>query len=216
MAGKIVDITGRRYGRVVIERVIFPHPNSIKGAMCECICDCGNRYTRSRETIMAGKTNTCGCLRKENSARALKARAKHGMEGTKTYSAWRSMKRRCLSKRCKSYPDYGGRGITVCEKWMDFRGFFEDMGIAQEGMTLERKDNNKGYSKENCVWASQKDQANNKRNTTFITHDGITRSLAQWAEFFGIGRKLLWFRLKRGWSFEESIARPGRLYRGNP
>jgi hypothetical protein len=92
-----------------------------------------------------------------------KGNTKHGMYGTKTYNTWHSMKKRCKNKSEASFKHYGERGITVCEKWLTFEGFYEDMGDRPDGMTLDRIDNNKGYFKDNCRWASKTTQSSNKR-----------------------------------------------------
>ena len=102
------------------------------------------------------------------------------------------MKNRCLNSRHHAFADYGGRGITVCEKWLNFEGFLEDMGVRPAGRSLDRIDNNKGYSKENCKWATQKEQSNNKRNNHRITFMGKTQNITQWAEELGLNRNTLY------------------------
>jgi hypothetical protein len=116
--------------------------------------------------------------------------------GTKTYYVWRSMRHRCLNPKNASWKHYGGRGIAVCEKWAnDYDAFFQDMGEAPAGMSLERLDVNKGYFPENCVWATDVEQGRNRRNNKILTHNGKTMCLSEWAEFLGIGTDTLCRRL---------------------
>lgn len=116
--------------------------------------------------------------------------------GTKTYFAWRAMRSRCFNKKNPSWPHYGGRGIDVCEHWAkDYDAFFDDMGEAPENTSLERIDVNKGYYPENCTWATLGEQAVNKRTTRWITHNGETMCLSQWASKLGLPVDTLWRRL---------------------
>lgn len=108
------------------------------------------------------------------------------------------MKSRCLNKNKKSYSDYGGRGIKVCDRWMKFENFLEDMGERPAGMSLDRIDNNGNYCKENCRWATNHQQANNKRSNRLVTFHGVTKSASEWADDLGINRATLYDRLYRG------------------
>lgn len=138
-------------------------------------------------------------------------RIKHGMYLTKTYRAWNAMKQRCMFPRNPSYEAYGGRGIKVCEKWLDFRGFLEDMGQAPIGMTLERRDVDGMYEKINCLWAPNEIQQNNKRNSRKIEHMGMSLTIAQWERHFGYKRGFILIRLRRGWPIEK-VFEPPRVY----
>ena len=135
-------------------------------------------------------------------------RERHGMKKTPVYAVWCSMKRRCFDKNCVAYPNYGGRGITVCKKWLKFSGFFEDMGHPGEGMSLERIDNNKGYSLDNCVWADNGTQSRNKRNNIKIEINGETRILADWAAEYGLKYTTVHARIKKGWPPEKAVTFP--------
>lgn len=116
--------------------------------------------------------------------------------GTKTYYAWRSMRHRCINDNSHAWENYGGRGISVCEEWAnDYDAFFKDMGEAPEGRSLERIDVNKGYSPDNCVWATDVEQNRNRRNNKFLTYYGKTMCLSEWAEFLGVGVDTLHRRL---------------------
>ena len=113
-------------------------------------CICGNKKIINAHNVKTGVTKSCGCLKKEN----CKGVITHGMRFTKTYKSWNGMKQRCLNSNCKEYKLYGGRGIIVCEEWLKFENFYQDMGDRPKGLSLDRKDNNLGYYKENCKWSN--------------------------------------------------------------
>ena len=135
---------------------------------------------------------------------------------------WCGMRARCYNPRNKKFPIYGGRGITVCNRWLNsFEDFYEDMGDPPtDKHSIEREDNNKGYSPENCVWATYKQQNNNRSNTVFITYKGVVDTLSGWADRLGMSRDTIKLRLRRGWSIEKTLTTPyitkevGILYRG--
>lgn len=131
----------------------------------------------------------------------------HGMTGTPTYRSWKDMRRRCYNKNRDDYKHYGGRGIKVCDRWRySFENFLTDMGIKPTGLTLERKNVNKGYSKENCKWATIKEQRRNTTLTTWLMVDGKRMNLQDAAEYLGIKHNTLWNRLKRsGWTPERAV-----------
>lgn len=141
-------------------------------------------------TLKNGSSKSCGCVN-----------VKHGYEGTKVYKLWSHMKERCFSPKHKSYSDYGGRGITVCKEWLEAKPFIEwalENGY-KEGLTLERKDFNANYSPNNCVFVTQKEQANNRRSNRLITISGETKTLTQWADLNELGNKTLRHRIEAGW-----------------
>lgn len=115
------------------------------------------------------------------------------------------MKQRCLNKNREGYKKWGGRGITVCKRWMKFENFYKDMGERPEGMTIDRIDNSKGYHKSNCKWATPKEQSNNTRKNVFITYNGKTQTIAQWSEELGISYHTIYARLRKGWEIERVL-----------
>lgn len=129
----------------------------------------------------------------------------HGMRYTPTYFSWDAMLARCTRASHNAYHRYGGAGVTVCDRWLTFENFFVDMGIRPDDMTLERRDNSKGYSKENCRWATRREQQANRNCTPNLVYCGITKTLSKWAEFFGVKRDTLYKRFKRGWSPERIL-----------
>ncbi len=130
---------------------------------------------------------------------------KHGMSGTPSFKSWRAMISRCYQKTNKHYKDYGERGITVCDKWLDFQGFYDDMGDRPNNMSLDRIDNNLGYSKENCRWADNIQQARNKRNNKLIEFNGQVKSVPEWAEIYKISLGALHRRLYSGMPIEKAL-----------
>lgn len=196
---------GQLYGRLTaVER-------SERPGYGRFVCTCGTIKEVLIGHVARGRVQACGCLQKERSRQSLTERqTTHGQYGSKTYAAWHSMRQRCENPNLRAYPNYGGRGIKVCMRWEAFEAFFEDMGECPPGLTLERKDNSKGYSPDNCVWADWAAQANNKRSSTQITYLGKTQTVSQWAEELGLRRDRIYDRLRAGWSPEAALTKPVR------
>lgn len=133
---------------------------------------------------------------------------KHGMRRAPIYGVWSSMRSRCQNPSDRAYPNYGGRGLVVCERWQIFAHFLEDMGPCPKGSSLDRIDNAQGYSPENCRWASRSEQNRNKRNNVLLTIDGETLALPAWAERFGLKYQTLARRISKGWPAEVAVKTP--------
>jgi hypothetical protein len=152
----VVDRTGRRFGRLILQ-------SYLGGGKWECLCDCGNIKIAATNNIVKGHILSCGCYRRERAA-LINPRFEIGEYGSTEYIAWRNMMVRCYKEKSSHYKWYGARGITVCERWHEFGNFFLDMGKKPSPeLTLGRKENDQGYSPENCKWATQKEQQNNRR-----------------------------------------------------
>jgi len=158
---RIKDITGQRSGR--IEAVRFSHKQG-KNAMWLCKCDCGEEYITRGSKITTKAIKSCGCIAKEK---------QHGMCGTRTYNVWENMIDRTTNANNKSYNNYGGRGITVCEEWKNFRNFYADMGELTDGLDIDRIDNDKGYSKDNCRLITRSENLENTRRSKWWYIDGV-------------------------------------------
>jgi hypothetical protein len=194
--GKFIDLTGKRFGKLIVSRL------SGKGVdrsyRWECICDCGAITTPLGCSLRNGNTTSCGCHKKAVLANF--HAGTHGMAGTRVYQAFHAMHRRCSARKGKDWPLYGGRGITVCERWErphGFVNFLSDMGEPSPGTSLERIDVNGNYEPGNCKWGTNEEQANNKRNTRFITWDRQTNSLSGWARLLNRRPSSLWKRLAK-------------------
>ena len=208
-----IDLTGQRFGRLVVMR--FDHfkrggINKHKNAYWLCRCDCGNTKIISSNSLRSGKTFSCGCYRKEVIHNRLYKGGK-----SKLYGVLRLMLRRCNDPNSEYYHNYGGRGIKVCDEWAcgvqgyyNFRKWAEENGY-EDGLTIDRIDNDKGYSPDNCQWSTRKYQSNNKRNNTMVTIDGRTQTLAQWCEEFGVPYSRVRIRyMVMGWDIMDALITP--------
>ena len=143
-----------------------------------------------------------------------KASAVHGMAGNRTYRIWKGLRDRCTNPKNKDFHNYGERGITVCDRWNhSFVLFLEDMGEAPLNMQIDRIDNDSGYTKENCRWATIEEQANNRRTCVMITFNNKTQSISDWSKEIGIERKTLEYRLRIGWDIEKALTTPSLIKR---
>lgn len=142
---------------------------------------------------------------------------KHGEHGTRLYGIWKNMKYRCQNPNSPVYKDYGARSIAVCKDWQEYVPF-RDWAMANgycENLTLDRIENDKGYSPENCRWATMKTQSNNTRQNRIIKYDGVEHTLSEWSEITGVCVGTLWDRLKSGWSIERALTEPVHNNGGN-
>ena len=204
---KLSDLRGLRFGRwTVIQRTT---PGSGGGTRWECICECGNTGFVYAKFLKNGKSASCGCLRAEISRRRATT---HGQSGIEEYGVWSRMIGRCFNMQSEDWPDYGQRGITVCDRWRSWLNFWNDMGKRPSANhSIGRKDNDGPYAPWNCWWENPKQQANNKRNNRRITHAGRTQTLQQWADETGINADSIYARLDvLHWTIERAITTPIR------
>lgn len=199
---QIKDIQGKRFGRwLVLQRTGSDKRGE---SLWRCRCDCGNEAILIGGSLRTGNSVSCGCFKKENPPRKV-----HGASGTKMYGRWKGMIRRCENKKTRAYKDYGGRGISVCERWRNsFEAFVVDMGPCPDGYSLERKNNNGNYEPSNCIWVPSDIQANNNRRNRILVCNGESKTMAEWSKITEIKIGTIWKRLKTGWSDEEAILTP--------
>jgi len=203
-----VDITGRKFGMLqVIEYV------GTKGSQGHWFvrCDCGKEKFVGGYTLIKGETKSCGCNR--NAAISI-GHTIHGQSSnatrTREYRSWSHMKARCFCSTDHDFHHYGGRGITVCERWLDFRNFLEDMGPCPAKFTIERIDNDGNYDPSNCRWASRLDQGNNRRTNRNLTFNGESKSVSEWCRELGLNLSRIKSRLHLGWTTERALTKPAR------
>jgi hypothetical protein len=198
----IVDLLGQRFGRLTITgRAATRYGQTAWSA----VCDCGKTLETTGQRLRIGKIKSCGCIRKEIASKGLNI--KHGKSGTPAWRSWKAMLDRCENVKDHSYPNYGGRGIHVCERWQEFAHFLADMGERPPGTSLDRyPDNNGNYEPGNCRWATVVQQARNKRTTRYLTANGKTLSLGDWSAITGIGTAVLWARISRGWAGDKAVS----------
>ncbi len=202
--GRFRDLSGERFGRLLVLQKNGYNKHHQLYWLCEC--DCGNRKNVLGCVLSRGDTNSCGCLAKESIA---KVNYRHGMTKTPIYGLWHSMIQRCYDKNCNVYYRYGGRGINVCNKWQTFEGFYEDMGDKPKGKSLERLDNDGDYCPENVVWADAKAQANNRRSNVILEHNGKKQTMQQWCDELDLKIGTVWARLNvYGYSVAKALT-PG-------
>ena len=188
---KLIDLTGRRFGRLVAIRRA-QNKNNSRHAQWHCKCDCGIKVVVDGATLRNGATSSCGCFRSEK-LRAL--RTTHGLRDTPEYLAWADMRTRCLNPARTNYPNYGGRGIKVCRRWTKFENFIADMGRRPSPQhTVERQDVNGNYSPKNCIWLESHLQSRNQRRTVLSPDlvaevrkvHAVGGNVAAWARAHGI------------------------------
>ena len=212
--GKCKDLTGRRFGRLIV--LSITDKRAFHRAVWVCQCDCGNIVEVSAGRLLSSHTKSCGCLQK---ARATESHIKHGKSETRLYSIWAGMIKRCTNEEAKNYMDYGGRGITVCDEWRNSFEVFYEWAMANgysDQLTIDREDNNKGYSPENCRWITHKEQNNNRRSNRNLTYNGETHNMKEWASIVGINYRTLQNRINQyGWDVEKALTTPIQKRRNN-
>jgi hypothetical protein len=198
------DLTGKKFGRWTVLKL---HSESPTKWLCKCKCGNKRIVKAGNLTRKNNASLSCGCLMKELASKRF---ITHGCSRSKnkeihsTYRTWHDMKQRCLNKKNKRYYLYGDRGINICKRWQNsFNNFFKDMGLKPKGMTIERINNNKGYSKKNCKWATYKEQCRNFRHNRNITWNNKTQCMTAWAEELKIPMYILKNRLNNGWSMKK-------------
>lgn len=211
MASKMIDLTGRTFGWLTVKEFDHMERHGIHNRpYWKCVCKCGAEKVFSSQNLRAG-TRSCGCYRKHTNHLRL---YKGGEDRSHLYSVWRMAKRRCEDSSCEFYHNYGARGIKVCDEWQGIDGFDKFYNWAmchgyEKELTLDRIDNDKGYSPDNCRFVTRKFQSNNKRNNIYFTFDGVTKTLMEWCEFYGVPYSRVRVRYNvMGWDIEDALFTP--------
>ena len=204
---RTVDMQGRRFGSATALRVAADQRGRGK-LKWACLCDCGLEFVSCGGKLRSGEVISCPTCSRE---RVRLSRIVHGMRDSAEHRIWTHIKSRCFNPRVPEFKNYGGRGITMCERWREsFSNFLSDMGSRPSDQhSIDRHPNNDGnYEPGNCRWATYKAQANNTRSNRKVTIDGETRNMTQWADAIGVRREVIHKRLKRGIVGENLLAKP--------
>jgi len=205
--GKFIDLTGVRFTRLLVLKRDFKGQTN-KNVKWLCICDCGEKKSCQAIHLRRESIKSCGCLQREqNDAN----RYTHGLSKTPEYNIWTNIKSRCGNPKNNSYKDYGGRGIYLCQRWLNFEHFYNDMGSRPSKIhSIDRIDNNLGYSPDNCKWSTPIEQANNKTSSKIIKYKRISQSLADWSRDTGLNYDMLKYRINAGWPVERALNEPSK------
>lgn len=202
MPKKLIDLTGKKFLKLTVVKRVYPNKKT-QSTHWECLCDCGNTKIATGSDLRRLGINSCGCTIRPG------GKLKHGKHGTFEYNVWQNMKLRCDNKNHPQYKDYGGRGIGIASEWREFSSFLKDMGLAPSGKySIDRIDNDRGYSKENCRWADWKTQQSNKRNNRNLIYQGEKYILEDLARKFNINSTVLGHRLDMGKDLESALSGP--------
>lgn len=203
------ELSGQRFGRLtVIERI----GSKNRCILWKCKCDCGNETEVISNVLVNGHTKSCGCLKDEA---FLKRNTKHGQADTRLYKIWQGMIQRCTNHNYTGYKNYGGRGICVCDEWLNFITFY--IWATRNGydsvLSIDRVNNNGNYEASNCRWSNRIEQNNNSRHNVCLEYNGQTKTIHQWSDVLGISYANLQRRIKTGWTVEKAFNTPVKAYK---
>lgn len=210
-----VDLTGRVFGRLTVLKLDHKEPRPIRNGKKDgyfyfwlCKCECGNIIIIKKEYFFNNKTKSCGCYTKDNPPKRT-----HGMSDTRIYEIWKNMKRRCYDKTNHRFLNYGGRGITICDEWRnDFVSFHKwaiDNGYTNE-LTIDRIKVDGNYEPSNCKWSTKLEQSYNTTRTHYLTYNGKTQCISQWAKELNLTCSAIQHRLQRNWTLDRIFTTPLR------
>lgn len=192
-----MNLLGQTFGRLAVTARVGS--DSHGAALWHCLCACGRSAIARTSALRSGNTTSCGCKGPET-------RRTHAMSKTPEYTAWVQARQRCRNPKWPAFHRYGGRGITICDRWNDFRAFYADMGPRPSpAHSLDRINNDGPYAPENCRWATVRAQNYNKGANRIIDHDGERLPLNAWAERAGINKSTFYYRLRRGMPMREAL-----------
>lgn len=195
-------MVGDTFGRLLVIDRAGSDKNG--NAKWKCVCECGEVTVVYGQSLRSGATTSCGCFNRE----AKPSATTHGASHTSEYKAWFGMLQRCSNPRNEKWHRYGGRGISVCDRWKEYENFLADMGPRPPGMTIDRENNNGNYEPGNCRWATQKTQGNNRGNNRIFCIDGVDMTLSEASRKFGISKVTVRSRLSYGWEADAAFKTP--------
>lgn len=206
-ANNFKNLTGLVFYRVTVLGIA--NEKSKHGNMrYRCVCKCGTQFTTNGSSLSRGLTKSCGCLVLDRSS---EVHFRHGKSRTSIHNIWSSMIARCKYASQQNYKYYGGRGISVCDRWLVFENFLEDMGDRPSSdHSIDRINSDGNYEPTNCRWATRTMQSTNKTNTRMATKDGVTKPCAEWDREYGLYPGTVGRRISFGWSEEKAIVTPSR------
>lgn len=214
MAGsRKIDLTGKRFGKLV---VIRENGRKRKEVQWECLCDCGKKVDVSGYNLRTGHTTSCGCMKGHTESHSFRYQHRHDPIA----SIYTNMKTRCYNPNYYLFHHYGGKGITLCDEWLGENGFenFYRWSLLhgyQPGLSIDRIDNSKGYSPDNCRWVNMKEQQNNRTNNRLITAHGETHTMAEWSAISGICYGTLQRRIYSGWDESDAVTKEVKRHASN-
>jgi hypothetical protein len=223
MKSKVKDLTGMQFGKwKVIKRNGYEENGKEVYWFCECSCEKQTLRNVRGYDLRSGKSKSCGCVSQEKASKLFKSWTKHNMCDTNFYRVWCNIKDRCLNKNCKAYKNYGDRDIKICEEWLDFMNFKNDMydsylqhceEYGNKETTIERKDVNGDYNKNNCTWATKTEQNVNKRNVIIIEIEGEKHAIPEWGRLYDLKSQVIRNRYSKGVRGKD-LLKPSRNKKG--
>lgn len=210
------DLTNIRFGKLIALRIVGK--NKHNRYLWECLCDCGNKTIVQSVALSSGNTKSCGCLHSE---KLVERNITHNMSKDRLYQRWQAMKRRCYGKNIKRFKDYGGRRIKVCNEWLHSFESFQNWALSngyKKNLTIERRDVNGNYCPDNCCWITKKSQARNTRKNIYLTINGETKLLIDFAKENNLSPQLLRQRYHKGVAGEDILNPPNdsKFKKGHP
>jgi len=210
--GKFIDLTGQKFGKLTINSIYYSTKHGIQWL---CQCECGKNTIVQSTRLRNGQTKSCGCYQREC---VIKMNFTHGLSRDNFYKIWNSIKGRCLNKKDKGYKNYGKRKILICDRWLKFENFRDDMyksykehikKFGEKNTSIDRNNNNGNYCPENCSWKNYEEQGNNKRNNHFLTFNGQTMTISRWAKKLNLNPALIYHRINTyKWSDKRALSQP--------
>lgn len=210
--GTFIDLSGKRYGRLVVVERAYKKYDKI---FWKCKCDCGKEVCVAGSQLKSGMTKSCGCIKHDY---MVNYNTTHNSSKSRLYNIWCGIKQRCYYPKHSRYDLYGEKGIKVCDEWLDFENFrrWSYENGYNDSLTIDRIDNNKDYSPDNCRWVDNFIQANNTSRNIFYTYKGETKTLAQWSRVVGISCSVLYARIhKLKWDITRTLETPVRKMKVN-